>query len=245
MAKRFNSASRVYNMLMKLDDNKYQRIQPLDFWAEILDVAQENTSRKAAEVTNKLNILHDELALVRTGMEHTDFSEYLYCDALKNLEQVISVLYLQTNWQSVAQFLKPEALLSLNFCSEILPDEAQQLSDSDVDELQRLLEELKSELDVRNLPDSLERLIRKHISVIEKAIHDYKIQGYRAVEQAVSSIVGDITIEEKIFRDSVNDSSLISKVGGVYTKFMEPVLGKINPVLGIVNSLLGISQHVS
>ena len=242
MAKRFNSASRVYNVLMKLDANKYQRIQPLDFWAEILDVAQENTSRKAVEVTNKLNILHDELALVRTGMEHTDFSEHLYCDALKNLEQVISVLYLQTNWQSVAQFLKPEALLSLNFCSEILPDEAQQLSDYDVDELQRLLEELKSELDVRNFPDSLDRLIRKHISIIEKAIHDYKIQGYRAVEQAVSSIVGDITIEENILRNAINNPSLISKLGGVYTKFIGPALSKVNPALETLNNIISLSK---
>lgn len=243
MAKRFNSASRIYSVLMKLDANKYQRIQPVDFWAEILGVMQENSSRKAAEVTNKLNMLHDELDLVKTAMEETDFSEYLYNDALKNLEQVISVLYLQTNWQSVAQFLKPEALLALNFCSEILPDETQQFNQSDIDELVNLLEALKQELNASQLPEKLVKLIQKHIAIIEQAIVDYQIQGYRAVENAVTLMTGDIVTQGQMIKAN-NDKPVVAILGRLYEK-VSNVVEKVRPMIDMFNSIAGFIENVT
>jgi hypothetical protein len=241
MAKRFNSAARIHTLLKPYVTRADQ--QAIVVWKEMFGVTEQQTNKAFLSISGRLSTLHEELELVRTGMETTEFSAHLYADMLIGVEKGISVEILHANWGSAVQYFKPEFMRALDFCSEILPDEMQQLSESDVHEVLKIIDELKAELNTTNLPESLSSLIRKHIILIERAIFDYQIQGYRAVENVVTLMTGDIVTQGQMIKAN-NDKPVVTTLRRLYEKVTN-VGDKVRPMIDMFNSIAGFIENVT
>lgn len=241
MAKRFNSASRIHALLKPYVTRADQ--QAIVVWKQMFGVTEQQTNKAFLSISGRLSTLHEELELVRTGMETTEFSAHLYADMLIGVEKGISVEILHANWGSASQYFKPEFMRALDFCSEILPDETQQFNQSDIDELVSLLEALKQELNASQLPDKLVKFIQKHIAIIEQAIVDYQIQGYRAVENAVTLMTGDIVTQGQMIKAN-NDKPVVAILGRLYEK-VSNVGEKVRPMIDMFNSIAGFIENVT
>lgn len=212
-----NSASRLYAFLKSLPGHA-ENTQILSAWASALQIEEPDTSRQARLVSERLAALSKELDLIREGMRHGDFSSHLYTKALAAFDAAFSPMYLSSNWNHVRQQLKPEHMLALQFCAEILPDEEDEIPQADLDEITSLLAELE-ELAANSdeLPVQLRRLIENQVTEIRIALASYEIAGAKVLREAVRSSYGELVEAKDVIAEHKN-SPEISKLAEVWRK---------------------------
>lgn len=212
-----NSASRLYAFLKSLPGHA-ENTQILSAWASALQIKESDTSREARLVTERLAALSKELDLIREGMRHADFSAHLYTKALTAFDTAFSPMYLSSTWNHVRQQLKPEHMLALQFCAEILPDEEDEIPQADLDEITSLLAEL-DELVANSdgLPVQLRKLIENQVKEVKVALASYTIAGAKVLREAVRSSYGEL-VEAKEVIAKHRDSPEVSKLAEVWSK---------------------------
>lgn len=212
-----NSASRLYAFLSSLPGHQ-ENTQILSAWADALDIKESETSRQARLVSERLAALSRELDHIREGMKSANFSPHLYTKALAAFDAAFSPMYLSNTWSHVRQQLKPEHMLALQFCGEILQDEEDEIQQADLDEISTLLSELESlSANSDQIPERLRRLIDNQIAQIRAAVASYKIAGAKVLREAVRSSYGELVEAKDIITEHKN-SPEISKLAEVWRK---------------------------
>lgn len=219
MPKNLNSATRLRHILIQAE-SIHDNTPVVDAWASIFGITEPNQSKKSSFVSSNIRLMLDELESVRSQMKHMDFSEELYLPALSQIENTLSIMYLGSSWNQVKQYLRPETLCSLAYCTEILPDEESQISQDDMEAIQTLLDQLRSSLADSQVPDRLKKLIEAHIKLIETALSEYQIIGERALRQAIRSGIGGIAEVQNIIREN-NSAPIIRTLGELWKKVSE------------------------
>ncbi len=225
MSKNINSASRLHAVLSQAAGMS-TNASSLAVWEQIFQIQEEpSEARKAVLISERLRWLHQQLEIVRTQMKQANISENLYTAAFNNIEQAISTLILPTQWNNGVQYLKPETLLALEFCSEILPDEELLIDPETLEEIRSMVQELEKSLAVTDLPESLITLILHHIELINRALNQYPITGAKALREAARTAIGEL-IEAKDEVKANNNSEEVAQLGRVW--------GKINNTADVV-----------
>jgi len=219
MPKNINSASRLFSLL-ELTLGEGGNAPILDVWARLFVVKEPNAHRKAALVAERLGWVHRELGLVAEQMRESGYSDNLYVNAFSNIESAVSTLILPNQWSHAMQFLKPETLLALNFCSEILPDEESQISADELNQIRELVDELHLSLSTSEIPPRLILLIQHHVELIQRALAEYPVIGAKALREAARTGLGEL-IEIKETVKGNHDSPEISKLGATWRKVNE------------------------
>ena len=217
MPKNINAASRLHAVLSQATAMSANATS-LAIWENIFQIQEEpNEARKAALISERLRWLHQQLDIARSQMKHANISENLYTAAFNNIEQSISTLLLPAQWNNGVQYLKPETLLALEFCSEILPDEESVIDPQTLEEIRSMVQELEKSLAVTDLPESLITLIIHHIELINRALNQYPVTGAKALREAARTAIGEL-IEAKDEVKANNSSEEVSKLGKVWGK---------------------------
>jgi hypothetical protein len=235
MAKNINSASRLHDILIQtVDSNK--NATALAIWSSVFQIQDDVDARKALIVSERLRWLHQELDILRSQMNNAPISEGLYSAAFNNIEQAISTLLLSTTWNNGVQYLKPEYLVALNFCSEILPDEESLIDPETLKEIRDMVQELEDMLASSNLPESLVSLIRHHIELINRALDQYPIIGATAFREAARTALGELVEARDIVKEN-NQAEEVNKLGSLW--------GKLNSTADIALKADKLSQLAS
>ena len=151
-------------------------------------------------------------------MAKAGFSEGLYANALNAFESAFSPMLLPHTWNSARQHLTAENLLALSFCSEILPDEESEITQSELDEIRGLVSELNQLLADSTLPGRLRALLAHHVELMLQALAEYPIAGAKALREAARTGLGEL-IEAKDIVVEHQASKEVSKLGEAWKKF--------------------------
>src|SRR3569623_529625 len=122
MPKHNNSALQLHYLFSQLSGNTDQT-QVLSVLVKAFAISEATPKHQAFEVARRLEGVNRELWLVRNGMSRVAYTPSLYEHAQSAFEEVASPMLLPHTWNNIRHFITPQNLLSLAFCSEILPDE--------------------------------------------------------------------------------------------------------------------------
>lgn len=210
MAKNLNSATRLLRILEPASTNS-DDAQVLDVWAQLLGVIDEHPVRRAVAVTQLLQAMHRELHSASVGLLAASFSKSLYESAFSRIENALSPMLLPYKWNNVKQYLTPDVLTALAFCTEILPDEENEISVDELQVVRSKVDELKASLANAETPIRLQVLIKHHVELIERALAEYSIVGAMALREAGRTALGEM-IEARETISQSRDLPAVSKL---------------------------------
>ncbi|EKB1967593.1 hypothetical protein HJ107_24295 [Vibrio parahaemolyticus] len=216
MAVNINSAYRVREIL-KTISTKPDKAPSHQVWAEVFKIEETDASKKNFRISRCLADLHDEVELIRSEMVKLGYSPELYNSSLNSCNNVFAVQLVTSQWSSPKQHIKPEVLVVLGFCSEILPNEEELVDLTNLEELSVMATELKSMLANSTLPPYTILIIEKHLSKIEEAISKYRAVGAKALEDVVQSAYGEVIANEGVFKDA-KGSPEVNKLSVMWQK---------------------------
>lgn len=219
MPKHNNSASRLHGLFSQLQVHTDQT-QVLSAWVQIFAVSESTPKRQAIEVARRLKSVNRELGLVRDGMSQAEYSVSLYEGAISAFEEAASPMLLPYTWNTVRQYLTPQNLLSLEFCSELLPNEESLISSEELAEILGLVSELREAARSENIPASLRALLFHHVELIERAVAAYPITGVKALREAAQTGLGEL-VESKDAVAEHSNTAEVSKLAKAWKKVGE------------------------
>lgn len=226
-----NAAYRLHEILRRAaqqkDDEKTHKV-----WAATLGIEEENQHRRVAEISSALSLMHSEVEVLRAQMQQTEFSEPLYEPYLRKAESAISSQSLSSQWRGFKQYITPDVLLSLKWCSEALPSDEELIAQEEWQSLVNEVNGLEEQLEAADLPPSIKALIAKHIDLIRKALRSYGIVGVKAIKEAVHRAAGEL-IEHKELIQQHKDSEEVSRFGRIWQRTSQIADGvlKVDKVL--------------
>jgi hypothetical protein len=210
MPKNLNSAARLLAVLSQASAQPDSK-QVADAWSNIFGITETNKTRRAIAVGQLLHALHRELDIAAQGLEAATFSKDLYSSAFSRIEHALSPLLLPAMWNQVKQYLTPDVLTALAFCTEMLPDEESKISAGELDAIRKRVDELRASLAEHSLPERLRALVIHHLALIEGALAEYPVVGAKALREAGRTALGEI-IEVKDEVAAARDSQAVSKL---------------------------------
>lgn len=235
MAKNTNSASRVYSIISKAALNT-EKGTAVEVWSKVFNIEETNSTKRAYKVSERLTWLYQELELIQTQMRELGFTDELCRPPLVKIHQAISTIYLNSNWDVPKRYLSEGPSMALVFCSEILPDEESQINQSDLKEIQTLVNELVELLKASTLPESLKSIIQNHIELIDQALQRYSIAGAKAFHEAVQSAVGELVlINKEPFQENKETKEIRKKAYALWAK--------IDTAVGFVDRVHKVSNY--
>jgi hypothetical protein len=225
MPKHNNPASRLHGVFSQLQGYSDQT-QVLSGWVQTFAISESTPKRQAIEVARRLETVNRELDLVRNGMSQATYSPPLYEGALSAFEEAASPMLLPHAWNSVRQYLTPQNLLALEFCSEILPHEELLISSEELTEILGLVTDLREAAQSENIPTSLRALLFHHVELIERAVTAYPITGVKALREAAQTGLGEL-VESKDAVAEYSNSAEVSKLAKAWKKVGEVADGAL------------------
>jgi hypothetical protein len=225
MPKHNNSASRLHGLFSQLQSHNDQT-QVLAGWVQTFAISESTPKRQAIEVARRLESVNRELGLVRAGMNQATYSPSLYEGAISACEEAASPMLLTHTWNAVRQYLTPQNLLSLEFCSEILPDDEALISLAELTEILELVADLREAAKSENIPTSLRSLLLHHVELIERAVAAYPITGVKALREAAQTGLGEL-VESKEAVAEYTHSDEVSKLAKAWKKVGEVADGAL------------------
>ncbi len=215
MAENKNAALRIKKILNEA--KSIQETSTVEVWKKILELDEPNGNKVQFSISPKLHLLHEEIEMLRMQMEETEYSSFLYSPYLDRCNHIVGVHTLTSTWESYRKQISPEVILSLSFCSEILPADENAIPDEDLSEIEKSLSELKVLLENSNIPQYTQSIVKKHIDKIQTALGSYKIKGAKVLNEVVQSAYGEIIDSQSVFEES-KGALEISKLGKIWLK---------------------------
>lgn len=238
MAVHINSAYRVREVL-KMISKKPDKTPCHEVWAEVFKIEESDLSRKNFRISRCLADLHDEVELVRSEMLKLEYSPELYASSLNSCNSIFAVQQVTGQIVSLKQNIKPEVLITLGFCSEILPNEEELIDVTNLDELAKMATELKAKLASSTLPQYTISIIEKHLNKIEEAISKYRAVGSKAFSEVIQSAYGEVIDNGDIFKES-KDTPEVQGLANMWQKAQTVLDGVVS-----ANKRLGAAEGMA
>ena len=194
-------------------------------WLRVFDITSTQMNRDFVLVNHRLQLLLDELDVLRDKLHLLSVSPTVYQPSLAKLDNALSPAILHAKAEHVRQYLSEDVYTGLAFSSELLPEEEEAISADDFGEFVGLVNQLELLLQDSSLPSSLVVLIRRHIRLAELAIAQYPIRGAIALKDAVKFAVGDLAFEGELLRPAGRENA--EKVQRVWKKANDMADGAI------------------
>jgi len=240
--KNINSAYRVRLILKKASSIRDQE-KVHSVWNQALDINEDDLQKRRVLVSRCLGDLHEEVESIKSDMEGTGYSQNLYLSALNNCNSIFSVQHLESQWQGPKKNLTDNLFTVLGFCSEILPNEENEVNQQSLDELAALTLQMKEMLSVSELGAGVKRIIESQINNMDEALSKYRSVGARAFNSALQSAVGEVVLSEDVLKSASNTPE-VGKLKEMYRKLSE-VARSVSEVNSGVDTVVSISNKVS
>lgn len=215
MSENKNSALRIKTILTQA--SKIPNKAVTEVWRDIFNIEAKDGNKLNFEVSRCLNLLHDEVEVLRDLMGKTNYSHNLYDPSLNRINQIIGVHTITSKWESYKKQITPEVILCLGFCSEILPPDEKEIPEGELKEIIELVHSLESSIVDSSLPSYVRRIISKHIDNITQALESYTVVGARAFNDVVQSAYGEVIDNAAIFEEA-KESSEVRRLAKIWQK---------------------------
>jgi hypothetical protein len=182
----------AYRVLSLLTAAKQQPddIPAIAAWANTLGVSKADLLDDRFHTVEMLHLLTRQITLAKNQMHLIgQFSEDTYAFAFDHAQQTINVAGLSAHWNSYKQYITPEVLTTLKWCSQATPADPIQVQDEELDTLEQELAEFKSRVEKQTTNEELRSFVLEHIALIEKAFLEYRIVGVRAFQRAAGELL--------------------------------------------------------
>lgn len=249
MENKTNSAIRLNKIIQKAYKNDSKIIA--DVWKNIFDIKESSKHNQEITIIDCLNNLNDEFELFKQNMNNTNFSENLYKNEIKQLQNNLIVpTGINGDWQSRKRNITDVQLKILDFCSEILPNDEIPINNEEIEELKRLLNELENFVKNNSLPTDLNNIMKKHISKLKTALYSYEIKGANVFDEVLQSAYGEVIKNPDLFKTKSNEevknklAKLWSKTQTIYktAKKVEQVSIDFNNVTNLLQNFFTSSN---
>lgn len=197
-----NCASRLHRTLFTWTSVRPQE-PALRGWLDVLGLEQTREARAFQQAAQRIQLLSDEVDILRTRLAVKGVHESLYDPVLRKVEESLSLSLLVQRCEHVRQYLTDDVFVGLGLCSALLPDEEDTISAEEFQTLVGIISELELLLLDEGLPTSLTALIRRHIRAAEMAIAQYPIRGAAALKDAVRFMAGNVMLDRDLIDQSL------------------------------------------
>ncbi|MDI1308171.1 MAG: hypothetical protein PSV17_01885 [Methylotenera sp.] len=215
MNNNINSIFRIHALLTKIP-SVAQNTQVLEVWAQLFELTESDSNKKAAVVAERLGWLLKEVDLAKSELKNTGHPASLYESVLIHLEHAFSPMLLPSIWSSVQQYLDAQTIQTLAIYSQVVPNEEELIKEYDLNELYARISELEEFLKNSELPIRLQTLIERHINLIRQALAEYPIAGAKALIEARRSAVGELLELKHQFNDVPKKSVELNKLSELW-----------------------------
>lgn len=194
-------------------------IQPA--WQKVLNIdAKFNDTRDDLLLVEGLQAIGREIDVVDAAAKARDIPDDLIGVYLQTLRATLGIQLIYTARDSTLQHIKPEALLALQWCSFVLPDDDMVVSTSDMEALKKQIDELDKALQAEGIPDHFRKYATGLLDSLKKAMFLFPIEGLQPLRTAVRKAVTEAHFEEEEIKadlakagDKPEVRSALSKLG--------------------------------
>lgn len=216
-----NPAARISRLIAKAMTVNGKK-SALEAWADALEVpANEHGLERTHDVAQLLSDCIAEVRLLKLQLRQQGVPEALYSPYISHVEHALSATNLTAAWgTTVSNYLGSDVMLSLAWCSHVLPDESSATSDEDLAVLATLLRELEDALQAPGLPETVRSAFAKHLAGMQRAMRIFPVRGARPMKEAARAVLADLNIDKDEIRDAAiaADKSAMQKLGGALFK---------------------------
>jgi hypothetical protein len=213
-------------------------VAALEAWATTFGIDAAAANPNPHDVTDRLRLMNDEIAILRRLMRKTQFSADLYEPALQNVLYLLSVSNLAAGWNAYVGLVSAADMLALRWCSEAIESESG-LTHAELQSLLDAINAFKESVESEDLPESVREFVLQQIDLMIRGIHQYPIIGRRAAREAVRRAAGE-------FMDMEESVSSAAPPGywGNLAKLWKTLLGSVEGSEKMVKAMTGIAEAV-
>ncbi|TRV71204.1 MAG: hypothetical protein EWV52_14090 [Microcystis panniformis Mp_MB_F_20051200_S6D] len=240
MSEKINSPSRINQIIAKAPQFSPNE-STFEVWAKIFNIVEDRPTIKSTKVTYYLQLLQQEVLITREHLKKTNIPQIRYSAALSDLEEAFSPHWLTQPWNLVLQYLNTATVVSLGWVEDSLPSEENDVTESELEEVSNLINELELSLEDSKLPTSLILVIKNLIYLMREAIDRYPISGARALRSAMTNCYGELVlVKEELNKNPSDETSKLKKVWDKFTSVVENA-GKVDSAISIGKKILEFS----
>jgi hypothetical protein len=178
-----NSAGRIWSLARNVHSIN-PNLQVFQGWATLFHVAAVDEQEVAHEVGRLLRLLIDQARAAADGLtKHTNLPPANVATAYDAVTKSASITAFSSQWGWVRGIYTPEVLTRLEDYQFMLPVE-DHLEVDEVSAIQAQLQALQEQVDKADLSFRLQQFLREQLSIMERALRDYRVQGAAAFRTA-------------------------------------------------------------
>lgn len=217
---RFNSASRLYEILKKADEYP-PATQTSEVWSNVLGFDR-NNKMEAFQCAVEFDALIKKVHADAASCAEDDAVE-LYTGALSSLVKLPPAVSAGGNWSGGKSIIDNGVLVSLKFCEELIAKSElaeMKLSEPQLDEFNSKVESLFDSVFYSSLPRPVKLSLIDKINDIKISIRRYHIRGVSGLENEVSAVIGSSCLHSKDLKAEPSWSDVQVKLNAVYGDFI-------------------------
>lgn len=252
---RQNAAARILDIAQQIR-TRGDGDPVVDAWAAILGVSEAEATTRAHEVGRLLSLLHCEASAVRVGLQSTALEPIAYASTLDRVSASYGLTILGARWNSVTQYYGEDVLAALRIFPALLPDESAILPD-EISKIVEMIRNLRSKVEGSSLPERLRDFLLAQVSLLERSIRDYRIQGVTALRDASERAAVEWLRESEMV-SQYKDEPAVREVASIWPKvqtvvknamfvgtFVGAVLGGLDKSLSVAEKLHLLPERTS
>lgn len=191
----------------------------IEAWANVLK-PNHDPDYDHYEVLKLLDSLREELKLVQSELEKRKVPANLYEPHLKNAFDSTQVNSLGSGWANYRKHITGELLVCLSFAAFIIGENEFQFEDSDIDEIENLINELKESLEDAGIDPVLKQFVSSQVEILSRSLDEYRIKGNKSFKGTYIEGLSQI-VENEIVIKTNREDPLVRKLKSVWEKIQQ------------------------
>lgn len=240
--KKNNSATRVHALLLKARSSQDKEITQ-NVWKAVL--TQSNEQMETYEVVRLVDLLRKEIKSVERGLVKAGVPKPLYSSYLDSALNATSIVSMNSGWANYKKYITNELLLCLRFSEFILEDHEPEFEDESIEEVIKLISELKESLKESDVDPDLFHFVSEQINLLERGLHDVKIRGSKAIQKCYVDGLGEIIEHSELIEEN-HDKPVVKKLKQAWGHIHSATekAAKINKAVDTWTKLLGKTSEI-
>lgn len=159
------------------------------------------------EIGKRLGYIADQLRLSIKQMKSTSIEEETYIPYLNHALRWLATLSLEAPWRSFVGGINNELMLTLLWCSQVLPNEELPISDEEITTWIERIEKLVDDLLNSGLSDGTRDFLLKLLLELRDSVRNYQLLGLTGIEDALLRAESDTRRRASHLASEMNSAS--------------------------------------
>lgn len=204
-----NSASRLHSIIRQASQT--QKKSALQLWGDIFLLQVEDKQELMLRVAERLVWVNNELdVLVDYLKNKMNYPANGYALVQSSIRNATSPQLLGHQSDHISQHLKPEVVASLWQMALNVPNEEEVIDSEQLSSFQVMIDDLNEMVDRNEVGEFLNKVIRRHVLLLQRAIDAYPIWGVRAFSDSLRDALGDLFLMNESRKEQADSSATAS-----------------------------------